>query len=83
MRKKSNSVENARAFGYSRVSTAEQAADGTTSLATQAEACSAIAKLHGLEIAKQFCDAGVSGSKPMADRLRAHECSLPCSVVIW
>lgn len=57
-------------LGYAQVSTEEQAADGTTSLAEQLRKCKAIAMMRG---AGQFEftnyeDAGVSGSIPLAHR---------------
>jgi DNA invertase Pin-like site-specific DNA recombinase len=57
-----------RAFAYVRVSTAEQARDGATSIDTQVDVCEVIAKLHGLDVPERFADLGVSGSVPMADR---------------
>ena len=57
-------------FLYSRVSTAEQAADGTTSLAEQERKNRAIATLRGAASfdAVVYSDAGVSGSVPLAER---------------
>src|SRR4051794_18956376 len=55
-------------FGYTRVSTAEQAADDRTSLATQRRKIAAAAELAGLAIDEIVEEAGVSGSKPLAER---------------
>lgn len=56
---------------YARVSTAEQADDNATSLATQREKTHALAKAHGMRSPydiQHFEDAGVSGSVPMHKR---------------
>jgi DNA invertase Pin-like site-specific DNA recombinase len=55
-------------FGYTRVSTAEQAADDRTSLATQRRKIAAAAELAGLAIDEIVEEAGVSGSRPLAER---------------
>ncbi len=55
-------------LGYSRVSTAEQAADNRTSLASQEREIRGVAMIHGIEPAEIFTDAGVSGGIPLADR---------------
>lgn len=52
---------------YVRVSTAEQAANGS-SLATQISTLTAIAAAEGYEVAGVYIDAGVSASVPLADR---------------
>src|SRR4051794_19445906 len=56
------------AYGYTRVSTAEQAADDRTSLETQRRKISAAAELAGLAIDEIIEEAGVSGSRPLAER---------------
>lgn len=58
-------------YGYARVSTQEQA-DGT-SLAEQQRRINGIAVFRGEMGAETFVDAGVSGSVPLADRLRGGE----------
>lgn len=60
---------------YARVSTEEQAADGTTSLAEQERKCRGLAQMRGaskydVEI---FVDAGVSGSVPLGERPAGQE----------
>ena len=57
-------------LSYSRVSTTEQAANGTTSLAEQTRRNKAIADLRGVPSAEfeRFVDAGVSGTIPLAQR---------------
>ena len=57
-------------LSYSRVSTIEQAADGTTSLAEQTRRNKAIADLRDVPFAEfaRFVDAGVSGTIPLAHR---------------
>jgi DNA invertase Pin-like site-specific DNA recombinase len=55
-------------YGYTRVSTAEQAADDRTSLATQRRKIAAAAELSGLAIDELVEEAGVSGSRPLAER---------------
>lgn len=57
-------------FAYTRVSTAEQAADGSTSLAEQERKCRAIAQLRGADPTEVivYSDPGVSGSIPLGDR---------------
>lgn len=57
-------------LAYVRVSTTEQAADGTTSLAEQTRRCKAIAELRsaGPYDFVTYVDAGVSGSIPLGDR---------------
>lgn len=56
------------AFGYTRVSTAEQAADDRTSLETQRRRIGQAAELAGLMIDEIIEEAGVSGSRPLAER---------------
>lgn len=55
---------------YQRVSTLEQAEDGTTSLGEQARKCRAIAQLRGAATfdVVEYVDKGVSGSIPLANR---------------
>lgn len=55
-------------YGYTRVSTTEQASDDRTSLAEQERRCRAAAVLRGQEIAEVFSDPGVSGSMPLFRR---------------
>lgn len=57
-------------LGYARVSTAEQAADGSTSLAEQERRCRAIAVLRGADQYDfaAYVDPGVSGSVPLSER---------------
>jgi DNA invertase Pin-like site-specific DNA recombinase len=55
-------------FGYTRVSTAEQAADDRTSLETQRRKIAAAAELAGLAIDEIVEEVGVSGSKPLTER---------------
>jgi DNA invertase Pin-like site-specific DNA recombinase len=55
-------------FGYTRVSTAEQAADDRTSLETQRRKIAAAAELAGLALDEIVEEAGVSGSKLLAER---------------
>jgi putative DNA-invertase from lambdoid prophage Rac len=56
-----------RAFGYLRVSTAEQAANGD-SLETQRQQISGYAMMKSIELAEFFVEKGVSGSVPLAER---------------
>jgi len=55
-----------QAYGYVRVSL-DQQADGF-SLDAQRERIAAICTLNGWQLVEVFCDAGVSGSVPLADR---------------
>ena len=57
-------------FGYVRVSSMEQAAEGTTSLEEQERKCQAIAQLRGADSFNFTCfkDAGVSGTLPLSHR---------------
>lgn len=57
-------------FAYTRVSTEEQAADGTTSLAEQERKCKAIASLRSASSFDfaTFVDSGVSGATPLRER---------------
>jgi DNA invertase Pin-like site-specific DNA recombinase len=57
-----------RIFGYSRVSTAEQAADNRTSLASQEQAIKGVGMIHGIEPVEIYSDPGVSGGVPLAER---------------
>jgi putative DNA-invertase from lambdoid prophage Rac len=56
-----------RVFGYSRVSTSEQADEGS-SLASQQQQIAGYAMMKGWEVAEHFVERGVSGSTPFADR---------------
>ena len=56
-----------RAFGYSRVSTAEQADEGS-SLDSQQTQIIGYAMMKGWTVNEQFVERGVSGSTPFADR---------------
>ena len=56
-----------RVFGYSRVSTAEQADEGV-SLAAQQQQIAGYAMIKGWTVAEHFVERGVSGSTPLADR---------------
>jgi DNA invertase Pin-like site-specific DNA recombinase len=56
-----------RVFGYSRVSTSEQADEGV-SLAAQQRQLEGYALMKGWTIAEHFVERGVSGSLPLADR---------------
>ena len=55
-------------YGYTRVSTAEQAADDRTSLETQRRKIAAAAELSGLTLDALIEEPGVSGTKPLAAR---------------
>src|SRR3954453_11663465 len=55
-------------YGYTRVSTAEQAADDRTSLETQRRKIAAAAELSGLTVDALIEEPGVSGAKPLAAR---------------
>lgn len=55
-------------YGYTRVSTTEQAGDDRTSLNTQRRKISAAAELSGLTVDKFVEEPGVSGNKPLAAR---------------
>lgn len=56
-----------RIFGYSRVSTSEQADEGA-SLAAQQQQIAGYAMMKGWQVAEHFVERGVSGSTPLADR---------------
>src|SRR3954469_18636724 len=56
------------AYGYTRVSTAEQAADDRTSLETQRRKIGAAAELAGLPVDEIIEEAAASGSRPLAER---------------
>lgn len=62
-------------LGYARVSTAEQAADGTTSIAQQKRKNKAIASLRGAATFDycDYVDAGISGTIPLDERPAGHE----------
>jgi DNA invertase Pin-like site-specific DNA recombinase len=55
-------------YGYTRVSTTEQAADDRSSLDTQRRKIMAAAELAGLRVNVLVEEPGVSGGKPLADR---------------
>jgi DNA invertase Pin-like site-specific DNA recombinase len=55
-------------YGYTRVSTNEQAADDRSSLDTQRRKIRAAAELAGLTLDVLIEEPGVSGGKPLADR---------------
>jgi DNA invertase Pin-like site-specific DNA recombinase len=55
-------------IGYARVSTAEQAADGRTSLASQEQAIKGVAMIHGIANVEIYADPGVSGAVPLNER---------------
>jgi site-specific DNA recombinase len=55
-------------YGYTRVSTAEQAADDRSSLDTQRRKISAAAEMACLTVDEFVEEPGVSGSKPLAER---------------
>ncbi len=56
------------AYGYVRVSSAEQAGDDRTSLDTQRRKVAAVGELAGLRVARVFEEPGVSGGTALADR---------------
>ena len=56
-----------RIFGYSRVSTTEQADNGS-SLATQRQQIAGYAMMKGWTVNEHFVEEGVSGSVPLVDR---------------
>jgi putative DNA-invertase from lambdoid prophage Rac len=56
-------------YGYVRVSTVRQAAEGE-SLEVQQRTIAGYGLMHGMKIAQVFVERGVSGSKPLADRLQ-------------
>lgn len=58
----------AAAYGYVRVSSAEQAGDDRTSLDTQRRKVAAVAELAGLTVARVFEEPGVSGGTALAER---------------
>ena len=62
-----------RVFGYSRVSTSEQADEGS-SLASQQQQIAGYAMMKGWQIAEHFVERGVSGSTPLADRPEGGAC---------
>jgi site-specific DNA recombinase len=51
-----------RAVGYVRVSTADQAEEGKTSLQTQRERIATYCQAHGFELTKIYSDEGISGA---------------------
>jgi hypothetical protein len=55
-------------FGYTRVSTIEQAAGNKSSLAEQERKIRGVALMRGEEIAEVFSDPGTSGSVPLTKR---------------
>ena len=56
------------AYGYVRVSSAEQAGDDRTSLDTQRRKVAAVGELAGLRVARIFEEPGVSGGTALAER---------------
>ena len=56
-----------RIFGYCRVSTTEQADDGS-SLASQQQQINGYTMMKGWTVTERFVERGVSGSVPLADR---------------
>ena len=60
-----------KVYGYCRVSTNEQAEDGS-SLDTQRQQITGYAMMKGWNVTKTFIEAGVSGSVPLADRPEGH-----------
>lgn len=62
-------------LSYARVSTIEQAADGTTSIAEQLRKAKAIADLRGASAFDftTYVDEGVSGSRPLSERPKGKE----------
>ena len=56
------------AYGYVRVSSAEQAGDDRTSLDTQRRKVNAVGELAGLRVARLFEEPGVSGGTALAER---------------
>ena len=56
-----------RVFGYSRVSTSDQADEGS-SLASQQQQIAGYAMMKGWQVAEHFVERGVSGSTPLAER---------------
>ena len=56
------------AYGYVRVSSAEQAGDDRTSLETQRRKVAAVAELSGLDLARVIEEPGVSGGTALAER---------------
>ena len=56
-----------RVFGYSRVSTSEQA-DGGSILATQRQQIAGYAMMKGWAVDEYFVEEGVCGSGPLVDR---------------
>jgi putative DNA-invertase from lambdoid prophage Rac len=56
-----------RVFGYSRVSTSEQADEGA-SLAAQQQQIAGYAMMKGWQVAEHFVERAVSGSTPLAER---------------
>ncbi|PZN07745.1 MAG: site-specific recombinase [Bacillota bacterium] len=67
VQEKGSGMKPARAVAYVRVSTAEQTSEGV-SLDGQEERLRAYFTLQGLELVEQIREAGVSASKPLAER---------------
>lgn len=61
-----------RCFGYVRVSTLQQADEGE-SLDVQQRQITGYAQMHGLTVDRMFIERGVSGSKPLNERLQGSE----------
>ena len=57
-----------KVVGYARVSTAEQAQDGRTSLASQEQAIKGVAMIHAIERVEIYSDPGISGAVPLNER---------------
>jgi putative DNA-invertase from lambdoid prophage Rac len=61
----------AKIYGYCRVSTTEQADEGS-SLASQRQQITGYSMMKGWAVAEFFVEAGISGSIPLADRPEGH-----------
>ena len=61
-----NAEKTTKAYGYCRVSTVDQV--NGTSLESQQDRITAIAKLHGYELVEIFIEGGVSGKIPLKHR---------------
>ena len=55
-------------YGYSRVSSVEQASDGKSSLDDQERVIQGVAMIHGIASVTMFRDIGISGSVPLRER---------------
>ena len=65
-----------RVFGYSRVSTSEQADEGV-SLAAQQQQIAGYVMMKDWSVDEHFVERGVSGSIPLADRPEGGRCWRP------